>query len=424
MAGRRMRRLTGAAILLGLLLPAGLAAQNLAVQNADRRGTGEAGGLRLTFGTALRLETAGNPDLSVAGSPRRTTAAAQLSFGLSDATRATAVDLAASGTLQAGRGAEKGLANPALRLGLRRSTADQSLGLSATLSQTDLAVLRALVLDPETGDVLGETAGSGTRQRSGADLVWNFGEGGPWGGMLSAGVTETTYRGLTTEPDSRRLRAGASLRHALDPATEASAGLRWSRFDAAGAAARDTLRADLGLRRALPAGAISAAVFAEDTPDGTRGGLTFGRSWDLPDGGLALSLGATRGVAGGIGLSAALDWSRELSDGRISASLRRNVSSGEDDRETRQTVLDLGLSQALGPSGRLSLGLTASESVATATGVATRNALVSAGYGLALPQDWSLAAGWRHRLRDRDGEGRAKSDTLFLELRRDTEWRR
>lgn len=410
------RRLAGAGFLLAALVPAALVPAALSAQDD--------GGLRLTFGLGLRVETVTNPGLAVPAAPDRTSATARLSFGLSDATRATAVEAAAAGTLQAGRNTDTGLIDPDLRLSLRRATADQSLRFSAFLNESDLDTLRGLVLDPETGELTEDLSGDGTRRQAGGDLVYSFGEGGPWGGTLFAGLTDTTFRGATTETDFRRTRLGGTLRFAIDPATDATFGLRWSRYDEDGAAPpRDTLRADLGLRRALPAGSISAGLFAEDTEDGTRTGLTFGRSWDLPDGGLALTLGATRDTDGELRLTGALNWSRELPQGRISAGLRHEVAAGDDDAETVLTSLNLGFSHTLSPTQRLDFGLTASQSEATATGITTRNALLSAGYVQDLPRDWSLAAGWRHRLRDRDGEGRATSDTLFLELRRSWEWR-
>jgi hypothetical protein len=406
--------LAAAGVPLALMLAAAPAA--LLAQDED-------GGLRLSFGLTAGVERVTNPGLDVPAADDRTAAYARLSFGLADATRATSVDLRAAGTLQGGSGElDRGLINPSLRLALGRTGPGQSLRFTSFLTETDLDTLRSLVLDPETGEVVEDAEGEGTRRQTGADLVYGFGEGGPWGGTLSAGFTDTTFSGDTTEPDTQRLRAGATLRFALDPATDVTGGLRWSRFEN-DTETRDTLRADAGIARALPAGSISAGVFAERTEDGTRTGLTFGRSYELPDGALSLSLGLTRDTGGGLRGTGALSWTRELPRGSLRASLRQQVAAGDDDEETQLTAIDLGFSQQLTPAARLDLGLTASTREDTATGITTRNAALSATYLHDLPQDWALAAGWRHRIRDRDTEGRATSDTLFLELRRAVELR-
>lgn len=404
----------------GVLSGLGLAALGVLPLSAQ-----DAGGLRLTFGVAARLETGTNPGLTVPAEPRSSGLSARLSFGLSDETATSALSLTAAGTLEAGNGnSDRGVEDPDLRFSYRRIGATSSLGVSAFLRETDLDTLRGQIFDPDTGEVTDDIAGDGTQRQTGGDLTYAFGEGGPWGGTLSAGLTDTTYRGTTTQADNRRLRAGATLRFALDPATEVTAGLRWSRYDEAGAPSRDTLRPELGLRRVLPGGAASASLFAEDTPDGTRTGLSFGRSWDLPDGALSFSLGATRGVTGKVGLTGALDWRRDLPRGALTAGLRRSVTSGTGDAETIATGANLGLTHELSPTQALRLGLTASETENTATGATTRNAALSATFSQTLPRDWVLDAGLTHRIRDESGVGRATSDTAFLELRRSFEWRR
>ncbi len=409
----KQARIAGAASGLGLVA---LIALPLAAQ--------EDGGLRLTFGVAARVETISNPGLSVPAEPRLESLSTRLSFGLSDKTRTGAVSLSAAGSLAADNDeSTNGLEDPDLRLSWKRSGATSSLDLNAFLRESDLDTLRGVVLDPDTGEATKDVVGDGKQRQSGGGLTLAFGESGPWGGTLSAGLTDTTYSGSTDEVDSRDASLGGTLRFELDSATAVTAGLRWSRFDEDGAAYRDTLRPELGLRRNLAGGFASADVFAEDTEDGTRAGLSFGRSWELKDGSFAFNLGATRGVTGDLSPTGTLDWQKDLPRGSLSASLRHAVTSGSDDTETIVTTASLGLGHTISPLASVNFGLNASDSEDTVTNETTRNAALSATISHSLTQDWILDAGVSHRMRDEDGTGLATSDTVFLELRRSFDWR-
>lgn len=408
----RAARLAGSALVLGALGAPFAMAQ-------------DEGGLRLTFGVVARVESTTNPGLTSPAEPQSDGASLRLSFGLSDATPQTAISLSAAGTLRSETGDDgaQGLQDPSIRLSWRRTGADSALALSAFLTESDLDTLRQTLIDPDTGEVTDDLLGDGTRRQLGGDVTYTLGEGGPWGLTLTAGATDTTYLGDTTEADNRRTRAGASLRFALDPATDATLGLRQSTYRADGEPRRDTLRLEAGLYRALPAGSGSITLFAEDTEDGTRSGLSLSRTWEMSTAALSVSLGATRGVSGNTGLTGGIDWRQDLPQGTLRADLRRSIAAGEDDTETEITAASLGYSQDLTPLMALSLGLTASESRDSDTGDTTRNAALNATLTRALPQDWALDAGYRHRIREETGEGRATSDTVFMELRRNFEWR-
>lgn len=386
----------------------------------------EDGGLRLTFGIAIRAETGSNLALDVPDEGDTSELSTRLSFGLSDETRTGRISLNVNGALafrDTPDGTEQGFENPSLRFAWGRSGARSALDVTVSLRESELDALRELVLDPDTGEIAEDLIGEGTRREVGADVAYVFGEGEPWGLTLGAGSTATTYQGDTTEPDRDTQRASALLRFAIDPATEATTALRWSTYKEDGDDRRDTLRIELGATRSLVRGSLSATLFAEETEDGTRSGLTLGRAVDLPAGRLSYSLGVTRAASGDANLTGAFDWRQDLARGSVSLGVRRSVGSGDDDEETLATSLNLGLTQDLGPLTGLTLGLTAAESEDTATGLVTRNTGFSATLTRSLPQDWALDAGYRHRARDEDGTGRATSDSVFLELRRSLDWR-
>ena len=412
MAGRRQRRLVAGAA-LAALMPLGVIAE-------------EAGGLRLTFGVGFRAETSSNLGLETPDEGRTSQIATRLSFRLEDATRAGSLFLAASGSLRAldgPDGTETGFETPDLSFGYRREGARSALDVTAFLREADLDTLRGQLVDPDTGEV-STLSGEGTQRQTGGTVAYTFGAGEPWGLTLSAGLTDTTYRDAPAEVDNRRTNAGATLRFALDPATEATIGLRGSTYKEEGAARRDTLRTELGLSRSLPVGMISATLFAEDTEDGTRTGLSFGQSTELASGArLSYSLGATRSASGDTNLTGAVDWMQPLPRGSLSLGLRRAVTSGDGDAETLATSLNLGVTQDLSPRTGLSIGLNAAEAEDTLTGDTTRTATLNATLTHALTEDWALDAGYSYRWRDGDTEGRANSDMVFLELRREFEWR-
>jgi hypothetical protein len=385
----------------------------------------EEGGLRLSFGISARVESSTNPGLEVPEEPDRTTLSSRLSFGLTDTTRTGSVSLSAGGTLSTDNDDESpdGFINPNLSLALQRFGATSTLELSAFLSENDLDTLRGFVLDPETGDITEDLLGDGTQRQTGGSLSYSFGEGSPWGGSVTAGLTDTTFSGDTSEVDYKDSSLGGTLRFNLDPATEITAGLRWSRYDEEGDDPRDTLRPELSFRRDRPAGFVSASAFVEDTEDGDRRGLFFGRTWELPDSSLALRFGATRGVTGDLSPTGAVDWQKDLPRGSISASLRHDVQSDDNDEETIVTTASFGLTHHISPLASVNFGLAASDSEETATSETTQNASLSAVYSHSLAQDWMLDAGVTHRIRNEDNEGEATSDTVFLELRRAFDWR-
>lgn len=412
MAGRQRRLRTGAALLALALGPLAALAQ-------------DNGGLRMTLGVGFRAETNDNLVLEDPSRGRTSQFDTRLTFGLTDETRAGSLSITAEGLLRAldgPDGRESGFVQPALGLAWRRAGGRAAFDASAFLREADLDTLIGLAIDPETGEA-SVLSGEGTQRQVGGDLAYTFGTGEPFGLGLSAGLTDTSYRDAPDEVDNRRTRSNATLRFALDPATEATAGLGFSTYKEEGAGQRDTLSFQAGLTRDSGSGTVSATLFAEQTEDGTRSGGTLGRSYDLAAGRLSFSLGATRGVSGRTNPTGALDWTQELARGSLSLGISRSVVSGDGDAETLATGINAGLTQALSELSSLRFDLNAAEVRTTATGATTRTATLSATVTRSLPQDWALDAGVTRRLREEDGAGRASSTAVFLELRRAFEWR-
>lgn len=384
------------------------------------------GGPLLTFGIAFRAETGSNLDLSVPSEGETSVLSTRLSFGLSDETRTSNLALNLAGSLAIRNAPDddtRGLENPALRFAWGQQGARSQLDVTAALTQTELDTLRGFVIDPDTGGIAEDVDGEGTQQRALADVVWTFGEEEPWGITLSAGATITTYSGDNDEDDVDEARLGAALSFMIDPATEGVVDLRWSTYQEEGQEVRDTVHFEVGAVRETARGNLDATLFVDNVPEGTRVGFSVGRGTALPAGNLYYNLGLTRGADGELRGTGVFSWQQALPRGSVSVNLQQEVGANEDDDEAVLTALDVGYTQELTELADLRLGLSASRSIDEDTDLTTDNAGFNATLSYEVSEDWVLDAGYAFRMRDEDATGRANSNNVFLELRRDFEWR-
>lgn len=396
---------------------------------------GRNAGVHLTFGVQQRFETDDNSDLTPNNSQRTSQAATQLSFGLSSDTGISRLALTTAGKYRVARGpdfsgTEAKFTEPSVGLSYTRRGADADFSLSGSVSERDVAFLRPLedFIDPLTGtlvlpDDLENLNGNGKRRNSRADAKLNWGTDAPVGFGVSAGYSDLNYRNVSSNSlvDSRRAYVGTSLRLALTPASTATVGLRYSTFDDDDptTSRRNTYNADLDLVRSVRGGSWSAGASVRDTADGTNAGVRVGRSLNLPRGALSTSVGVGRGVNGNTELTGALGLSYNLPLGQISANLNRSVTSGANDTERLLTALSTGYTQRLSDLSSFSLSALFSQSEDTRSNITTQNASFGVSYNHTLTPDWGLNLGYRHRIRDVDGQQSAASDSVFLVIRRD-----
>lgn len=398
----------------------------------------DTGGVVLTFGVAERFETTENLGLDVPSRGRTNQANTNLSFGIRSETQTSRLAFDVSGVLRAAQGpghsgTDFGFDGPKLALSYARSAANATLDLKASLSESDIEYLRPLddFLD-ENGQIvlpedLADLTGTGTRRNAGLNAAVTWGENAPVGFGLSAGYNALSYSN-TTSPgliDSRRKSLGASMRLDLSQVTRVTVNLKFSRFDddVPRSKSRDTLSLETGLSHDLPTGTLNGSLSAAKTEDGTRLGFSIGRTFDLPNGSLTTNMGLTRAASGGTSLTGSLGYKHELENGQISAQLRRGVQAGGDDTDRLTTALSLGYSQGLSQASALSLDLSYTENTVTATDSTVRNTSFGATYSHALTEDWGLDLGYRQRIRDADGTGKADSSSVFLSLSRDFTFR-
>ena len=393
----------------------------------------EGGGLTMRFGFDQGLESTDNVDLVVNAPQRRSTATTRLSFGLSSETRSSKLDFDASAALRAftgpANGTDRGLTDPQISFRYTRSAAASNLELDGALTEGDIANSDATsIFDPDSGDLIdtSDETGSGKKRSYDLNARLNLAQDAPLSYSLSGGISATEYSNAsnTSLADSQRQRAGITARLALNEVTSATLGLRYASFDedTPGSTRRITTGFDAGLSFQRQDGALSADFGADHTPDGTRLRLSFGRSYDLPRGAFSAKIGVTRGASGTSDLTGAITYRKDLSRSQFDISLRRELAAGSNDTERRVTALTLGYSQELTPLSGLRLNLDYSDSAETGSDATTTSSL-SASYNHQLTEDWGLNLGYRHQRRDETSIGKANSNTVFMNLSRNFNYR-
>lgn len=445
----RRRRLFAAGA--GVLAVGSLGAGTLALAQDE-------GGLfaRIDVSTGLVAETGD-------GATDDVTARAGLSFGFDSVTRAQAFRFSAGTDFEVdGNGTD--LVRPRATLSYTRSSRATELSFGAAYSEIDLDENRVdgIETDEET------IADAGSRISASANLRLVTGRDARFGTDTQLSWSRRDYSG-TTDPDlfaSTTLRAATTLRFDLTPTASLRLTARQDRREDEDAPQTDrtttrlgagadlqldrawSLSADLtattieterdppvpgprvetetdGLdvaltaTRALPNGSLTLGFRRELEVTGSRTIFDIGRSLQLREGELAVSLGVVRFDDGGTAPVATLSWNQALTPtSSVNASLSRSAAVNFDDENVLRTRLSLGYQQSINAvSGwSASLGL-ADTQVQGGTGD-QRRIDFGLGYRHALTQEWDLSAGLNHRLTYKDGSREDSFTTLTLNVER------
>ncbi|MCF7702189.1 hypothetical protein [Loktanella sp. M215] len=387
----------------------------------------ETGGIQLTFGTTFRLEATDNKGLRAdADKSGSLDAVAGLSFGLLTATPASSFAVNASGEARAGTSADaSGITAPRLSTAYNRSSADSTLDLSATFSQTDLSRNEAVVADDIglAGIVTGTAIRRAVSARAG--LTWGLTSRISYG--LSAAVDKVTYTGGsatgldgTALQDNRRLTLGGTSELDLTKAAHLTLGLSYSIFDEDGARdTSDTTTLTTGLSIDRPLGTVGATLGVTDSNAGQRYSVSAGRTLALPSGTVSGQIGVSLSDRGSTALIGSIGASRDLPDGALNFELSRDVSvQNEQDSEQLTTQLSLAYTRSLTPLSGLEVGFNLAQVEDTQTTRQSQDATLGATYTRSLTPDWSAAAGYSYRYAKDDPGVTARSNTVFLQLRR------
>lgn len=419
------------------------------------------GGLRMVFGIEQRFEAGRNLGLEVPDEGDSIAATTRLSFGLSDRTALSWLELNASTGLVIENtpdsdGTEIVVGRPDLTFAYTREVPNALFGVTAHYRRDDV--------DAFDRD-LTEDADEGTRTDYGLGLRFETGRTAPLGFAASLSHDVTEYQDVT-DPDlndirttrldletrlrfsevlTGRIGVAASRAEEDDAAstvTESLTGrvgfdyavserlnlglsLGHTRIDTEefGVTTRETGPfARLDLNYDMPNGSATAALTViTDADEGTRTTFEVGRTMDLPMGALSARLGVTRSDAAGTDLIGGLLWSRALPDSRIDISLERSVSYDDDDDETAvNTAFDVTWSREV--NALSSIGLDFRYEVSDSPSERIEVAGIGATWRYALTPDWRLDVGMRYRVRH-DLDGRAESPSAFVSLGRSFEFR-
>jgi predicted porin len=109
-----------------------------------------------------------------------------------------------------------------------------------------------------------------------------------------------------------------------------------------------------------------------------------------------------------------------MPSGNLNLDLARSVNSGalEDDEEL-STTLRIGYLHELNPTSSLSVDFSWAEVEDTGSGQDTISSAITATYTRELTRDWGVNVGVRHRFRDDSVTGTARSNEVFMSLRRE-----
>ncbi|MBP1804936.1 hypothetical protein [Rubellimicrobium aerolatum] len=404
-----------AALALGLPLSAPAPAQE-----------GPNPGLTVSLSQGLGFDT--NADLDPGVEDSRTSALTALGLSYASSTPASRL------TLQAGANVEVPFSDdearvdgPSLSFGYERAVPASSFTASGRFSRTDVSFLRGL------GDFLGEDGtidlpddfedleGEGTRQLGRLDASLSLRDDAPFGATLSAGVQGVDYSDVSAESellDYTDTNFGAELRFSLTETIDLRAGFTTSTYEEDGSDPETERGVDFQGSIARPDGQYVARLGFDDTDEGLRTSLSFGRDLERPLGAVSGRIGVTRDGTGDLQLTGGVSASRTLPRGTASLALDQSVETLEGDEEELVTTLAARLNQEMTPTTSLSLDALYGASQDTSTDARTRSLELGATVQRQLTRAWNLSLGYRHEREDETGEELAKNDNLFLTLGR------
>jgi len=451
----RPGRLATAALSLAAITAAPVLAQD---------GTGIRGNLSFSTG----LEVSDNPSLVTTPDGTTLTSVTNLGFSVTSETRIDRLRFSIGAGIE---GEDGGSSTTADALDVRRSDMaisyardgiNSSLSLSGNFNEADIddevfGFFVDGVFDP---DALIVDGGTRTRTRLSADF--STGLNAPFGVDVSLGLSSNEFAD-TFDPDlnnsdSRRL--SATARFIINPSTTARLTTSFAETDvedlletsrttqsigtgvttqtntgleisadlsldssetlngATVASEDDGVGLSFGISQPRPDGAIALSLSSRIDNSGRRTSASVSREFDLPTGGLSLSLGVVGQEGQDIELTTRVGYTREAAGGTLTANLVQSPSTSDGDAFLNTS---LGL-DFVAPINSIS-SWTADFSYGSASqfGEEDGDARTSAGvqYSRDLSEDWGLNAGLRHVRISETGADTRTSNTLFLNVGRD-----
>jgi hypothetical protein len=384
----------------------------------------------LSFSLSQGLEVVENRDLDPGEGDLESRLITGLGFALVSRTPISDLVLSGRSNLGVPLGSTEGDSGSVLdgaQLGLSydRAVPTGSLAVDASIRRDEVGFLRDLrdFVDEDGSidlpDDFDDLQGQGTRLASGLDATLTLRDDARFGVVLSAGIDDVRYNDVTSDDlrDVRRADLGLGLRFDLSEVATLNSTFRASLEDEAGSDRQVWLGADLAGSIERPDGAYTGRLSLDETEEGVRTALSFGRSFERPLGTYAGSLGLTQAASGELSLNGTLSVSRELPRGQMSLSLTQATGSNDDGEEV-ETGLLARWTTALTPQSNLTLEALFQGTRNLDTDDDVRRSEIGITFDRAVTQDWSLVFDYRYRLRDESGEDAARGQSASLSLSR------
>ena len=395
-------------------------------------------GPRLTFGLSQTFDFNDNLDLDVNSKGNSTQSLTGLSFGLTNENEISSLEFFAGTALRIldGPDQEKDIEVDldGTRVGLAYDRAVETATLSVdglyTMDQIDTTLTLAdFGPGAEVPQDLGDLSGTGMRRYYSLGVTLGLATDDPVSYELSAGANGLDYTD-TSDPNlfgNQRTDLGAAMLMQLSPVLVGRVGLGYGTYssDNPATAGNHNTSLDIGLTRELPNGTAGLLIFGSDYSDDgdSRAGFSLTRAMDLPAGGLAAAIGATQLEGQNPELTGRVAWNQDLPAGGLDLSATRDVQNNADDNPQYVTGVRFGYFHELSPLSQLGLDIGYAQTDNALQPGTTDAASFSAIYSRDLTEDWALDMGYTYRQRDEDQGGMARSNAVFLGLRRAWELR-
>lgn len=228
-----------------------------------------------------------------------------------------------------------------------------------------------------------------------------------------------------TSRDSRRWSLG--LEHAFSPITRVSFDLGHSEVDESFTSQPDSRNSgtigSITATRDLPNGEISAQLDTSISQAGRQRSFSIARQFELPDGELRFSFGATDGRGTNLRPIGSVVLRKERESSSLTVALSRSATPSDTDALlTETTRLNVNYDLELTALSSLSLGLRYADIADLNSGAGEsdrRRASVNVALNRQVTEDWDLVTGYQFRHARRNTGSSGESNAVYFTLKRD-----
>lgn len=435
----RIVRIAGATLAGGLsvagvvVLAQAILAQTAAAQTAAAAQAGGPGP-RLTFGLSQTFDFNDNLDLDVPSAGNTAQALTGLSFGLTSDTGIAALDFFAGTALRVIDGPDTGetveLDLDGTRVGLAYDRAVSNAALtvrgSYTMDQIDTTLTLAdFGPGAEVPEDFGNLTGTGMRRffSLGATLGLGLDDPVSYEAFATVSVLDYSDTSASDLTGNNRARVGAALVARLNEVTTGRLALAYGEFTSNDPDVEnsDNIGLDLGLTRQLTNGTVGLSVFTDEYSDSadSRTGFSLSRDMTLPAGTLGARLGATQVENADPELTGGLAWNQQLPNGALNLAANSGVQNDSDNQAQYVTGVRFGYAHTLDPLSQIGFDLSYAQTENVRPPVDSSSAAsISAIYSRNVTPDWALDFGYTYRQSNEDTTDTARSNSVFVGLRR------